>query len=145
MTAADTTSLKRIHAAATMSSYGKILGWLQPILEDPATPLEAVEWTLVAVEEHDDAALLGYVAVTARHIENLYIDPAAQGRGVGAALLRAVEAKVAGPWTLRCLLHNPNARRFYERHGYAVDRVERIVYHGEPLVAWFMVKPAPRA
>jgi GNAT superfamily N-acetyltransferase len=136
----DTAALQRIHAAATMSSYGQILRWLQPILEDPATPLEAVEWTLVAVEDADDEAVLGYVAVTRRHIENLYIDPPAQGRGVGAALLAAVGERVDGTITLRCLLHNPKARRFYERHGYAVDRVERIVYHGQELDAWFMQK-----
>jgi GNAT superfamily N-acetyltransferase len=141
MKPADTAALQRIHAAATMSSYGQTLTWLRPILEDPATPLEAVEWTLVAVEDHDDDAILGYVAVTARHIENLYIDPPAQGRGVGAALLAAIGERVAGTITLRCLLHNPNARRFYERHGYAVARVERIVYHGQELDAWFMQKP----
>jgi putative acetyltransferase len=138
----DVPALQRIHAAATASSYGKVYPWLLPILEDPATPLEACEWTLCAVEPADAARVLGYVAVTARHIENLYIDPAAQGRGVGAQLVAAVEARVpARPLTLRCLHANPEARRFYERHGFRVVRDEVIRYHGGDLDAWFMEKP----
>jgi len=138
---ADVPVLQRIHAAATRSSYGAVLTWLLPILEDPATPLEAAEWTLCATEAADDRAVLGYVAVTRAHIENLYIDPAAQGRGVGARLLAAVEDRVAErPITLRCLHLNPDARRFYERHGYVVARSEVIRYHGVELDAWFMSK-----
>jgi ribosomal protein S18 acetylase RimI-like enzyme len=138
MTDADVPALKRIHAAATQSSYGAVLTWLAPILEDPATPLEDADWTVCAV---DGDRVLGYVAVTARHIENLYIDPAAQGRGVGARLLAAVEERIAErPLTLRCLTVNPDARRFYERHGYVVVREERIIYHGASLESWFMAK-----
>jgi ribosomal protein S18 acetylase RimI-like enzyme len=137
----DEPLLQRVHAAATQSSYGAVLTWLQPILEDPRTPLEAADWTLCAVEDDDERAVLGYVAVTRQHIENLYVDPAAQGRGVGAQLLAAVEQRVAErPITLRCLLHNPNARRFYERHGYTVARTETIRYHGVELEAWLMQK-----
>src|SRR4051812_17163427 len=38
MTPSDTRALQRIHAAATMAGYGRILTWLGPIVEDPATP-----------------------------------------------------------------------------------------------------------
>ena len=138
---ADVPALQRIHAAATKSSYGTVLTWLMPILEDPATPLEAAEWTLCATEAHDDRIVLGYVAVTRCHIENLFVDPAAQGRGLGARLLAAVEERVPErPVTLRCLRLNLDARRFYERHGYVVARDEVIRYHGVDLDAWFMIK-----
>ena len=141
MNDADVPALQRIHAAATRSSYGAVLTWLLPILDDPATPLEAAEWTLCATLPDDDTIVLGYVAVTRRHIENLYIDPSAQGRGVGARLLAAVEARVAErPLTLRCLHVNPDARRFYERHGYVVARSQTISYHGVGLDAWLMTK-----
>src|ERR1043165_5893134 len=78
--AEDEPRLHAIHHRATMSSYGRELRWLDSILADPATPLEIVEWTIVAV---DGASVLGYAAVTGCHLENLFIDPAAQGRGVG--------------------------------------------------------------
>ncbi len=137
----DDPRLHAIHAAATMSSYGRQLPWLAPILRDPATLLEVVEWTIVA---HDVSDVLGYAAVTAAHLENLYVDPEAQGRRVGGALLAEVERRVRARFdtvTLRCLFANPDARRLYERSGYRVREAQTIVLHGRPLDAWLMAKP----
>jgi ribosomal protein S18 acetylase RimI-like enzyme len=138
---ADDMRLHEIHLRATMSSYGRELAWLEAILSDPATPLEAVEWTIVAA---DTVAVLGYAAVTRSHLENLFVDPAAQGRRVGAALLAEVETRVREQFdavTLRCLHANPEARRFYERYGYTVRESQTIVLHDHPLDAWLMAKP----
>ena len=139
--AEDEPRLHAIHHRATMSSYGRELRWLDAILADPATPLEVVEWTIVAV---DAGEILGYAAVTGCHLENLFIDPGAQGRGVGAALLAELEARLRGAFdtaTLRCLHANRDARRFYERHGYQVRETQTVVLHGRPLPAWLMAKP----
>lgn len=137
----DDPRLHAIHLAGTMSSYGRELAWLGPILADPATPLEVAEWTIVACEGD---LVLGYAAVTASHLENLYIDPAAQGRGVGRELLAAVEARLHPRFdvvTLRCLHANPDARRFYGRHGYYTVETQTVSLHGHSLPAWFMAKP----
>ena len=137
----DESRLHAIHHRATMSSYGRELIWLDAILADPATPLETVEWTIVAA---DAADILGYASVTGCHLENLFIDPTAQGRGVGAALLAEFEAQLRGTFdtaTLRCLHANRNARRFYERHGYEVRETQTVVLHDHPLPAWLMAKP----
>jgi GNAT superfamily N-acetyltransferase len=137
----DQVRLHAIHHRATMSSYGREFGWLDPILADPATPLEIVEWTIVAA---DPSGALGYAAVTANHLENLYVDPAAQGLGVGRALLGAVETRLRDRFTrvtLRCLHANPDARRLYERQGYSVQEDQTVVLHGRPLGAWLMAKP----
>ncbi|HEX3757058.1 MAG TPA: GNAT family N-acetyltransferase [Kofleriaceae bacterium] len=137
----DHVRLHAIHHRATMSSYGRELAWLDAILADPATPLEAVEWTIVAA---DGEGVLGYAAVTANHLENLYVDPAAQGRGVGRALLAGVEARLGDRFataTLRCLHANPEARRLYERQGYRIRADQTVVLHGRPLAAWLMEKP----
>jgi len=137
----DDPRLHAIHHASTMSSYGRELTWLAPILADPKTPLEAAEWTLVACEGD---LVVGYASVTKSHIENIYIDPAAQGRGIGTTLLAAVEARLHPPHdvaTLRCLHVNPDARRFYGRHGYHTVETQTVSLHGHPLPAWFMAKP----
>jgi ribosomal protein S18 acetylase RimI-like enzyme len=139
--AEDEPRLHAIHHRATMSSYGRELRWLDSILADRATPLEVVEWTIVAV---DGTEILGYAAVSGCHLENLFIDPDAQGRGVGAALLAEFEARLRGSFgaaTLRCLHANAGARRFYERHGYQVRETQTVVLHGRPLEAWLMAKP----
>lgn len=138
----DVRVCQRIHAAATMSSYGRVYTWLQAIVEDPATPLEDTEWNIVAELA---GAVAGYASVTRRHLENLFVDPAAQGRGVGSALLREVEARIAGPGavTLHCLRVNADARRFYERHGYAHVRDVEVRYHRRTLPAWLLEKTIP--
>jgi ribosomal protein S18 acetylase RimI-like enzyme len=137
----DYVRLHAIHHRATMSSYGRELDWLDAILADPATPLEAVEWTIVATDADD---VLGYAAVTANHLENLYVDPAAQGRGVGRVLLLGMEARLRDRFattTLRCLHANPEARRLYERQGYRVREDQTVILHGRALAAWLMEKP----
>jgi ribosomal protein S18 acetylase RimI-like enzyme len=136
--ARDDARCREIHGTATMSSYGATYRWLEPIVCDPETPLERCDWTLVA---DVGGRVVGYVGVTDNHIENFYIAPEAQSAGVGRALLAAVEERLVGPITLRCLVVNERARRFYERHGFTVDHEERIAYHGRPLDAWYMVKP----
>lgn len=135
--ARDEGRCRAIHADATMSSYGAVYRWLERIVYDPDTPLEPCEWMLVA---EIDGRVVGYVAVSGSHVENLYVDPAAQGLGVGRRLLVAVEERLSGPITLRCLLVNTRARALYERCGFAVLRQERIDYHGRRLDAWFMIK-----
>jgi GNAT superfamily N-acetyltransferase len=133
----DDAPCRAIHGAATMSSYGQVHRWLEPIVCDPDTPLEPCDWSLVA---ELDGRVVGYAAVTGNHIENLYILPDAQGRGIGRALLGAVEQRLIGPVTLRCLTVNGRARSLYERCGFAVAREETVEYHGRTLAAWFMVK-----
>jgi GNAT superfamily N-acetyltransferase len=133
----DDARCRAIHAAATMSSYGAVYRWLERIVCDPDTPLEPCEWMLVA---EIDRRVVGYVAVSGNHVENLYVDPEAQGLGVGRGLLTAVEERLVGPISLRCLVVNTRARSLYERCGFIVDRQERVDYHGRLLDAWFMIK-----
>ncbi|ELZ34935.1 GNAT family acetyltransferase [Halogeometricum pallidum JCM 14848] len=61
-------------------------------------------------------------------IRNLYVTPAHRGRGVGSRLLETAETTLADAGaariSLEAMAQNERARRFYERHGYAVHRVE---------------------
>ena len=57
------------------------------------------------------------------------MDPAAQGAGVGSALL--AEAQAAGARELRVLEANGHAREFYEARGWRDDG-EGGIYRGRP-------------
>jgi ribosomal protein S18 acetylase RimI-like enzyme len=61
-------------------------------------------------------------------VENLYVDPAKRGVGIGADLLTAAETALeergCSVVSLDVLAGNEDARRFYERHGYEPHRVE---------------------
>ena len=71
-------------------------------------------------------------------IEDLWIDPPFQGRGIGQQLLRAqIEAIAAEGYrtaSLECLEANVHARRFYEREGWRpIYRYSRAspLFHGD--------------
>ncbi|MFL6100515.1 MAG: GNAT family N-acetyltransferase [Actinomycetales bacterium] len=70
-----------------------------------------------------DKVVLGMATVRSDGGDNhflarLYVDPAAQGSGVGSALLDAATAQCAGTISLTVLSVNHRARDFYERHGF---------------------------
>ena len=64
--------------------------------------------------------LAGFSLIRARHIEMLFVDPKAQGQGVGQALLQAAEAE--GAVSLECFAANRKARQFYDRAGWRHTR-----------------------
>lgn len=95
-----------------------------------------------------DGVVVGYVGLHpagglashahVRIIDGLGVLPAAQGCGVGEALVRAAveraRAEGAAKVTLRVLGTNPTARRLYERCGFGVEGV---------LVGEFVIAGAP--
>ena len=64
---------------------------------------------------------VGFIASRAGWIDHLYILPEHQRRGVGTLLLEHVKSGMHSLrlWTFQC---NAGARRFYERHGFRVER-----------------------
>jgi ribosomal protein S18 acetylase RimI-like enzyme len=83
--------------------------WLE-WLDDPAV--------LVWVDEVE-GEIAGFAAVTGRELRGLYVDPAAQGAGVGSRLLS--EAEGAGACELEVFAANGHARGFYEARGWRDD------------------------
>lgn len=67
-----------------------------------------------------DESPTGFLLMTDRHIDMLFMAPTASGQGGGTSLLR--EAERRGAKSLECFRDNAAARRFYERHGWRVER-----------------------
>jgi len=64
--------------------------------------------------------IAGFIAVSGDWVEQLYLDPAWTGQGIGSRLL--TDATAALPVTkLHCFQANTGARRFYERHGFRAE------------------------
>jgi putative acetyltransferase len=65
-------------------------------------------------------ALAGFLLMSDGHIDMLFMDPTAGGTGGGTCLLK--EAERRGAKSLECFRDNHAARRFYERHGWRIER-----------------------
>jgi len=65
-------------------------------------------------------AILGILSFFRPHnfIHCLYVDPAAQGFGIGSALIKASEGFTDGPLSLKVDEPNAKARAFYVEHGF---------------------------
>lgn len=63
---------------------------------------------------------VGFIAVSNEWVEQLYLEPARTGHGIGSRLL--TDATAALPVVkLHCFQANTGARRFYERHGFIAE------------------------
>jgi GNAT superfamily N-acetyltransferase len=74
------------------------------------------EAILVAVGDNDDPE--GFISVWEpdRFIHHLYVRQDARRKGVGSALLHALE--LPRPWRLKCLRANSDATAFYRTQGW---------------------------
>ncbi|MFH9129169.1 GNAT family N-acetyltransferase [Streptomyces griseoaurantiacus] len=93
----------------------EVRGWFREVVE-PAGDT----WVAAGPDR-----LLGMMVLDGEELDQLYLDPARRGRGVGGLLLdHAKRLRPSGLalWTFRI---NAPARRFYERHGFvAVERTD---------------------
>jgi putative acetyltransferase len=128
---ADVTRLTVEHAEAAArvhrASFDDRLPWLAGL----HTP-EEDEWFYRAVVfagstvwgAFDADALVAVMATRPGWIDQLYVLPGHQGRGIGTALLEVAKtgASELELWTFQ---QNALARRFYERHGFvAVEQTD---------------------
>ena len=101
----------------------------------PAVPDEAAAPIAAHIRGHEevwvaeeDGRLLGFLGIEhstnldAPVLEKLYVEPAEQNRGVGAALLAKAKELRPGELYLWVFQKNP-ARRLYERSGFVLVRL----------------------
>ncbi|UGY14835.1 GNAT family N-acetyltransferase [Bradyrhizobium septentrionale] len=115
---ADMDAAARVHRAA----FDHALPWLAGLHtpdEDRWFYRERMFATCTLWGAFDGAAMSGVIGFHDDWIEQLYVLPAAQGRGIGGALLDIARqgADRLQLWTFQ---RNVRARRFYEARGFAV-------------------------
>ena len=130
----DAPALAAVHVRAWRHAYADIVA-----VEDMPTEYWRRErWDALLAEGAEvhvfdqDGAVAGFAALDGNELRALYVDPPAQGAGVGSALLtaavdalRAAGHREAYLWTFEA---NGLARAFYERHGWQLvpGRQERL-------------------
>jgi len=89
--------------------------------------------------------IVAVMALTDGWIDQLYVDAAWTGRGLGSALVRHAKAVSAGRLDLWTFASNAGAQRFYERHGFSeVDRTDGDNEEGEPDIHYRWSRSEPR-
>ena len=85
----------------------------------------------------------GFITVAGGFIDCLFVDPRRQRKGIGSALLGHVQA-LHDSLELAVYEQNPEACRFYERHGFKPGGVSKCQYTGAPEVrmTWSRSRPA---
>ncbi|WP_182904048.1 GNAT family N-acetyltransferase [Microbispora sp. H10830] len=69
-------------------------------------------------EPHGQVA--GFACLQGDRLDHLYVTPAAQGRGIGTALRGQAKEARSRVLDLHVFQQNTGARRFCERHGFAL-------------------------
>lgn len=131
---ADRPACQVIAASAALTSYG---AHMPPQAFGPHEPLEPADQRAVALAGGE---IVGFIELVGAHVSNVFVGPAAQGKGVGALMMAWAEAQVEGPITLSVFTVNPNARRFYERLGFTVEGTKTIYFADGEHEVWRMRK-----
>jgi len=90
------------------------------------TKEEDLVFFVAAVEEQEvwvwdeDGRVLGFAALGDTMLNHLYVEPAEQARGIGAALLAHAKSRRDQGFRLWTFQQNANARRFYENRGFRI-------------------------
>ncbi|MBZ9908976.1 GNAT family N-acetyltransferase [Mesorhizobium sp. B2-5-9] len=114
----DAASIAKVMRAALAS-----FDWM-PVLHTPEQDLSFIRDIVlpnqqVTIAEADND-IIGFISVKGEWIEQLYLDPAWTGQGIGSRLVEEAAA-ILPVVKLYCFQANSGARRFYERHGFRAE------------------------
>lgn len=91
-------------------------------------------WQLEAAER--GGALVELLALKGDALDQLFVDPAAHGTGVGTALLGRAKALRPGGFHFHTHADNARARRFYEREGCPLVSLDAHPRYGYPVATY---------
>ena len=77
-----------------------------------------VRRTELWVAEDPAGTLAGLLVLDGGWLDQLYVEPALTGRGIGADLMALAKRERPDGLRLWTFASNPGAQRFYERHGF---------------------------
>jgi GNAT superfamily N-acetyltransferase len=120
----DAAAIAAVEVRAFRHAYGDVLDAHFLAELDPGERADVWEGVLADVEQHVVVAehgerVVGYAVLCGADLRALYVDPFAQGAGVGTQLL--AEAERAGARSLEVFAATGHARRFYEARGWRFD------------------------
>jgi ribosomal protein S18 acetylase RimI-like enzyme len=115
-TAADEAGVADVYLAAFHATYAfplahtddQVRAWLRGIVAD-----EDRTWVAEA-----GGQIVGMMVLDEGGIDQLYVDPAWHGRGLGSRLVELAKGRRPDGLALYTFQVNDRARRFYERHGF---------------------------
>lgn len=115
-TVADAPAVADVFLASFQGTYDfplahtddEVRGWIR----DRLVPTQE---TWVAI---DGRAVVGMMAITPGHLEQLYVAPTRLGEGIGRRLVDLAKERSPGGLDLWTFQVNDRARRFYERNGF---------------------------
>lgn len=131
----DIMAISRVHRRACLIAY-RFMNWSHSEDEVCAwysDKFASWDWGLVAEES---TKVTGFIATSGAFIDQLFVDPDHQRRGIGTSLLTTALQMLTPPVTLTVFKENAPARRLYERHGFresgdfynATERAVELVY-----------------
>jgi GNAT superfamily N-acetyltransferase len=132
-TVEDAAAIASIQARGWRWAYGNFIAPedMPVVAEREPVFRELVSTGTVRVFDQD-GTVVGYASVADDELASLYVDPTAQGAGVGGRLLADAEERIRAAGHRRAWLYvyaeNGQGRAFYERHGWR--RVSGLVGEG---------------
>lgn len=147
-TVADAADIAQIHVASWREAYAGIVPADYLAALDPEERRALWERTLARTDITTwlaviDSRTVGFATLGPRRDEDaepgdleiyaMYLSPEAWGRGVARDLMRHSLAEIEGGTSLSLwvLGDNDRAQRFYRRHGFTADGIERMEEYGE--------------
>jgi putative acetyltransferase len=127
---ADVPDLARIAVASYRATFLSIMGEEGLAVRSQSYFLQRFtgQWPSIRLAEDASGRITGFCQVREGKLDMLFLYPEETGRGLGTLLLNHAER--AGALYLECFRDNHGARRFYERHGWRLDREFRQKFAG---------------
>ena len=113
----DIQTISLVHRRACLIAY-RFMNWSYSLREVEAWYSRIFAGWTRTLAMFDGDVMIVFIALTYRHIHQLYVDPSYQRRGVGSSLLDRAFDKASGRTTLHVFEANCGARAFYEKHGF---------------------------